>query len=354
MAFLLAGCTAEQETYDKGQQIEEMPVLFSAGNTEATVTRAASASYMPATSHFVCSMFFHAGANDNNDTEFYTKNNPLIANVNTFTSTLTIDGSLGNAKYDNEKSFYWQNRLNHVFLALADNNKLGEVPEVTVSDKITYDLTRTDAIKSMTEQPDPMVAHVIMRPAGATAEANRVKLFFKHQFSQVQVNLKNAQDASVAIGATEIMSVELLGVAEKAYVAYAITATGDVPATTSEPINVDDAKYSQTKKENPYGSSFQLFQRSTTTPGYLKSFEGITFGTLQGIRITWKESDKEDAVVHKATFKGVKNLVLESGKKYIYNVELRRSLIAQVKAEITDWEEDKTVYEADGTIQELN
>lgn len=353
IAFLLTGCTAEQEAYDEGlQQTDRMPVLFAAGNTEVTVTRAASASYMPASSHFVCSMFFHAGANDNNDTEFYTDSSPLIADVNTFTSTLTIDGSLGNAIYDNEKSFYWQNRLNHVFLALADNNRLDEAPEVTVGNKITYDLTRTDAMNGMADQPDPMVAHVIMTPAGATAEANRVKLFFKHQFAQVQVNLKNAQDESVTIGATQIMSVELLGVAENAYVAYAITPTGEVPATTSEPINVDDAKYSQTKKENPYGSSFQLFQRTTTPPGYLKSFEGIAFGTLQGIRITWKESDQVDAVVHKATFKGVKNLALESGKKYIYNIELRRSLIAQVKAEITDWVEDKTVYETDGTIQD--
>jgi len=55
-----------------------------------------------------------------------------------------------------------------------------------------------------------------------------------------------------------------------------------------------------------------------------------------------------------ATFKGLdaahKNL--ESGRKYIYNMELRRSLIAQVTASVTPWEVDKTSYEADGTIQE--
>ena len=55
-----------------------------------------------------------------------------------------------------------------------------------------------------------------------------------------------------------------------------------------------------------------------------------------------------------ATFKGLdaahKNL--ESGKKYIYNMELRRSLIAQVTAQIAPWEVDKTDYQADGTIQD--
>jgi hypothetical protein len=40
-----------------------------------------------------------------------------------------------------------------------------------------------------------------------------------------------------------------------------------------------------------------------------------------------------------------------SGKKYIYNMELRRSLIAQVKAEVVAWEMDQTNYEADGTIE---
>ena len=214
-----------------------------------------------------------------------------------------------------------------------------------------YDLTR-GALTAMNQQPDPIQAVVKMSPAGATPEANRVKLFFKHQFSQIQVNLKNSQDESVTIGAAQILSVELLGVAETAYVAYAITPDGEVPATKAQPIDVDDPKSSTTKKDNPYGSLFSLFERTATVPGYLKSFEGIAFGTLQGIRITWKESSADNAVVHNATFKGVKNLALESGKKYIYNIELRRSLIAQVKAEITDWTEDKTVYEADGTIQD--
>ncbi|MCR5269885.1 MAG: fimbrillin family protein [Prevotella sp.] len=378
----MAGCTAEQETYDGGQQTERMPVLFSAGNTETVITRAASASFMPKDSRFVCSMFFHAGANDDNDTEFYSETQALAEDVNMTTAWLKISNTVGNAVYWNNayaaatktdsygfdeaaKCFYWQNRLNHIFLALADYNKLNNdngtdagnlrlYPSVTTQYKdqymMAYDLTRGNKT-AITQQPDPILAVEVAKPSGATPEANRVKLFFKHQFSQVQVNLKNSQDASVTISPDQILSVELLGVAETGYVAYCIQPDGSVPATTSAPINVDDARYNATKKDNPYGSLFSLFERTTTTPGYLKSFEGIAFGTLQGIRISWKESDAADAVVHKATFKGVKNLTLESGKKYIYNMELRRSLIAQVTAEIADWETDKTVYDADATIQ---
>jgi hypothetical protein len=216
-----------------------------------------------------------------------------------------------------------------------------------------YDLTKGDKT-SMAEQPDPILAVVTMSPAGATPETNRVKLFFKHQFSQIQVNLKSSQDGSVTIDDhTLIESVELLGVAETGYVAYCIKPDGTVPATTSAPINLDDPKYDATEKDNPYGSCFSLFVRETV-PGYLKSFEGIAFGTLQGIRITWKESNDENAVKHVATYKGVKNMTLESGKKYIYNIELRRSLIAQVKAEIVSWDIDQTNYEADGTIDNEN
>ena len=381
MALVLAGCTAEQETFDEGlQQIERMPVLFSAGNTEATVTRA-TASYMPKNSHFVCSMFFHAGVNDTIGSEF----SAPVADVNMTTAWLKISNSTGNAVYWNKeysevvkdsldvygfdvnsKCFYWQNRLNHIFLALTDNHDLdGSIsngslkiyPDVTdkYKDKymLAYDLTRGDKT-SMAEQPDPILALETARPSGGTPEANRVKLFFKHQFAQIQVNLKSSLDASAVIDSAWIERVELLGVAETGYVPYCILSDGTLPAATSLPINVDDKKYQTTIKDNPYGSSFNMFQRSTPVGGYLKSFECIAFGTLQGIRITWRESGDENAVKHVATYKGVKNLALKSGTKYIYNMELRRSLIAEVTANIKPWEMDKASYTADGTIKDEN
>ena len=376
-ALLVASCS-ETEIDESQDPVRSMPVLFSAGNTEATVTRA-TASYMPKNSHFVCSMFFHAGVNDTIGSEF----SAPVADVNMTTAWLKISNSTGNAVYWNKaysevvkdsldvygfdvnsKCFYWQNRLNHIFLALTDNNDLdGSIsngslkiyPDVTdkYKDKymLAYDLTRGEK-KAMSEQPDPILALETARPSGGTPEANRVKLFFKHQFAQIQVNLKSSLDASAVIDSAWIERVELLGVAETGYVPYCILSDGTLPAATSLPINVDDKKYQTTIKDNPYGSSFNMFQRSTPVGGYLKSFECIAFGTLQGIRITWRESDDENAVKHVATYKGVKNLALKSGTKYIYNMELRRSLIAEVTAKIKPWEMDTADYSADGTIKE--
>ena len=378
-ALLMASCS-ETEIEESQDPVRSMPVLFSAGNTEATVTRA-TASYMPKNSHFVCSMFFHAGVNDTIGSEF----GAPVADVNMTTAWLKISNSTGNAVYWNKaysevvkdsldvygfdvnsKCFYWQNRLNHIFLALTDNNDLdGSIsngslkiyPDVTdkYKDKymLAYDLTRGQKT-SMSEQPDPILALETARPSGGTPEANRVKLFFKHQFAQIQVNLKSSLDASAVIDPAWIERVELLGVAETGYVPYCILSDGTLPAVTSLPINVDDKKYQTTIKDNPYGSSFNMFQRSTPVGGYLKSFECIAFGTLQGIRITWRESDDENAVKHVATYKGVKNLALKSGTKYIYNMELRRSLIAEVTAKIKPWEMDKASYTADGTIKDEN
>ena len=376
-ALLMASCS-ETEIEESQDPVRSMPVLFSAGNTEATVTRA-TASYMPKNSHFVCSMFFHAGVNDTIGSEF----SAPVADVNMTTAWLKISNSTGNAVYWNKeysevvkdsldvygfdvnsKCFYWQNRLNHIFLALTDNHDLdGSIsngslkiyPDVTdkYKDKymLAYDLTRGGK-KSMSEQPDPILALETARPSGGTPEANRVKLFFKHQFAQIQVNLKSSLDTSAVIDSAWIERVELLGVAETGYVPYCILSDGTLPAATSLPINVDDKKYQTTIKDNPYGSSFNMFQRSTPVGGYLKSFECIAFGTLQGIRITWRESDNENAVKHVATYKGVKNLALKSGTKYIYNMELRRSLIAEVTAKIKPWEMDTADYSADGTIKE--
>ena len=47
-------------------------------------------------------------------------------------------------------------------------------------------------------------------------------------------------------------------------------------------------------------------------------------------------------------------MALKSGTKYIYNMELRRSLIAEVTAKIKPWEMDKASYTADGTIKDEN
>ncbi len=379
VAVMLGACS-ERDVFDEQDMHDRVPVLFSVGNTEAVVTRA-SARYMPRDGRFVCSMFFHSGAGDTNESAYYT--NTPKPDVGMTTAWLKVNNSVGNAVYWNRlydnavttdmygfdetaRCLYWQNRMNHVFLAVADNNRLDSddgsesgllkmYPDVTVrySDKymMAYDLTRGDR-NSISEQPDPIQAVETAHPSGSTPEANRVRLFFRHQFSQIQINLKNAKDASVMIESSQIEKVELLGVSEKGYVAYCIEPDGTVPATVPEPVNVNSPKYAATRNDNPFGSSFNMFVRSTPATGYLKSFECIAFGTLQALRITWRESDDDNAVRHVATFKGLdaahKNLT--GGRKYIYNIELRRSLIAQVTADIAPWDIDDTDYQADGTI----
>lgn len=378
IALTLGACT-EAEVENGGTQQSQEPVLFTVGNIGSAVTRA-SIGYLQADSRFVCSMFFHAGAKDTDNSPFYSTANPLASDVNMTTAWLKIKSksTTGNAVYRqssfNEtgitlddfgfdkaaKIFYWQNRLNHIFLALADNNKLATDDGTTGSLKLFPDVQTVDANgnymleydlttgSKMTDQPDPILAFTTMKPEGASPEANRVELLFKHQFAQVQVNLKNSQDAtSVVIGNSEIISVELLGVAEKAYVPYCINADGTLPTVVAEDINIDEAKYNDTKKSNPYGSSFSLFVSDNTTSGYLKTFEGIAFGTIQRIRVTWKEPNYD--VTHTTILNSVLEQQLESGKKYIYNIELRRSSIAQVTPKIVDWGTDGT-YEADGTI----
>ena len=383
IALTLGACTEAEVENGVTQQSQE-PVLFTVGNIGSAVTRA-SIGYLPADSRFVCSMFFHAGAKDTDNSAFYSDDNKLASDVNMTTTWLKINDATGNAVYRqssfNEtgitqddfgfdkaaKIFYWQNRLNHIFLALTDNNKLKTqdgtddatngtlklFPDVqTKYDNkylLEYDLTKGTKT-AMTDQPDPILAFTTMKPEGASPEANRVELLFKHQFAQVQVNLKNSQDTtSVVIGNSEIISVELLGVAEKAYVPYCINADGTLPTVVTEDINIDEAKYNDTKKSNPYGSSFSLFVSDNTTSGYLKTFEGIAFGTIQRIRVTWKEPDYD--VTHTTILNSVLEQQLESGKKYIYNIELRRSSIAQVTPKIVDWGTDGS-YEADGTISD--
>ena len=359
LAMMMFSCTT-----DDISQVEQpkglMPVLFSAGNMEAAITRAASASYMPENSRFVCSMFFHAGKDDTNDTPFYPDDGAPTPEVNMTNAWLKINNALGNAVYRQStfadpaeqdvngfdkaaNCFYWQNRLDHVFLAIADNHKPTEAPKVAVGGQLLCDLTRTVEIDEMTKQPDPIVAHVKMSPAGATPEANRVKLFFKHQLAQIQVNIKGSGDASATIDEAQIDSVELLGVATTAFVPYYIHSDGTMPKVTFE---------SPESVETP----FVMFALNDTPTGYLKSFECIAFGQLEGIRITWRESSEPNSISHKAVFKKLddshKNLA--GGTRYIYNIELRRGVIAQINTTITPWEMDtdsnKDNYKVNGTI----
>ena len=111
----------------------------------------------------------------------------------------------------------------------------------------------------MEEQPDPILAFTKLIPQ--TAE-DKVNLLFKHQFSQIQVNLKSSQDGSVTIDDhTLIESVELLGVAETGYVAYCIKPDGTVSFTSDslKPVTQADGSVIYTGYPMPINYIAEMF-----------------------------------------------------------------------------------------------
>ena len=266
-----------------------------------------------------------------------------------------------------------------------------------------FDMRRTAGMMSMADQPDPLIAWTKMKPTGATQEANRVRLYFKHQFSQIQVNLTKGENTP-ELNAGNIVSVELLGVTEKGYVFTNINPDGTQIPPSYDAVVM--SKYSEAQqKKNPHGTSFSMFEMTEKDKPQtsLKSFNAIAFGQLQAIRITWKEeptneiyteetakeeNDKhlvendgkkpgDDGYVakyeddytpvtvgqevppvhHVATYKitvderGQSLVNLKSGYRYVYDFELRRGTIAFIRAVIDGWQlSDQLNYGTSGTI----
>lgn len=270
---------------------------------------------------FVCTMYYKPSETG----EYYLL--PEHYGGSMKTAWLQIYGS-GNAKYMNYSftaeatSLFWQNRWSHVFLALADYNKLttnigatsaggsqGMLKMYPNHDKQptenTYNLTRGE-LTSMARQPDPILAKIIKAPVGdPSAEANRVTLNFEHQFAQIQVNVKNKAENNPAIDASMISKVELLGVSTEGYVTTRIDNNGNVSAATCNNVTND----------------FNMFVMDTPESGCLKSFNAIAFGHLTSIRVTWN-----DGTPHTSTL-SVVDSNLTSGTKYVYNLEISRTAV---------------------------
>lgn len=378
-------------------------VLFTVGATEnlAGVARAeddpaaneARAYYMPDGSRFVCRMYYVAN----------TETDDIDVTGTDQTTFLKVKGNVGNSLYWNSSyqeaqktdeygndydapCFYWQNRKRHLFLAWTDLNHAttmaygeergslkfapadilygvsadhtaGEENGAEEFPANVFSLKRTEKMNSIADQPDVVRAVTVQAPLGATQAANRVNLYFKHQFAQVEVNIRNSADNSVMIASSDIISVELLGVSEEAYLFTTADKDGNVKPTTYKDVNVTDYTDEQLA-ENPYGTAFSLFDmydmekdNNGYATGYLKSFNGIAFGMLQAIRIKWEEASTDivHTVVYRVTNTDLQNL--EGGKRYVWNMELRRGTLAVIRAEIADWEIDPTAYSADGTIK---
>lgn len=299
-----------------------------------------------------------AEAKKDADGNYLDEHDAITTDKDQYVYTYYVTDEDGNLRYDESNP-----RYTFYYKEYAEKETVKETFEYPA---LAFDLTRGDKT-SMSQQPDIAQALTIQAPTGASQESNRVNLYFKHQFSQLQVNVKNAADNSVTINRNDIVKVELLGVTEKGYVFTELDEDGKVKASTYE--DIDFSKFTEDQlRENQFGTSLQMFELSEdeTASGYLKSFNGIAFGQLQAIRITWKEpkvNETDPDYVHAATYRvpdkdpykpDVNLRDLKSGMRYVWNIEIRRGTLAIIRTEIVDWElpkEEEYNGSADGTIQ---
>ena len=317
--MLLTGCTSDEiatgdSRDDKGFDPVGMPVHFSVGLEGKALTRSGEV-LLPDNSRFVCTMYYHSKTSDNDASDYDLTTSKI------HTAWLKVSGDVGNAEYKNSdfsadgSSFYWQNRLKHAFIAIADNNSLTSTTAQPIYNSSNADFTNVYDLttgSSIAEQPDPILALATEKPTEATAEENRVTLNFQHQFSQIQVNVKNAEGTNIT--SDQITGVELLGVSETGYVFTKLNADGTVDPPTASVVDLDIFN-DEVLATNKWGTSFEMFP-TTLADGYLKSFNAIAFGTLRAIRVTWS-----DGTEHKATLEVQQTLA--SGKMYTYNLSIQ-------------------------------
>lgn len=348
---LLTACSASDTELNNNEQsrntdadIIGKPVCFLVGDDG--YSRASNIDALPEDSRFVCNMFYPSYNTQSSESVVYDLEKKQTAWMKV---SITDDiNKTGNATYT-QNTLTWQNRRYHAFVALADYNQLKAIPSehIIPKEEIVYDLTRGEKTK-MEEQPDPILAFTKLIPQ--TAE-DKVNLLFKHQFSQIQVNIFNDDaDQSVSIVPGNIANVELVGVSTEGHVFTQIDETGTLAATTGNIIGLESE------------SAFSMFLMPTPEANAVSSFNAIAFGTLNAIRITWYESaDPEqhsDANKHVVTYTlstdensvDGSQRILQSGTKYIYNITLRRGSIGMFHAQIEDWELDETKYDSSGSI----
>ena len=387
----LTACSGDTPGNQSGDDtVVGSPVIFTSGNEN--LSRAIP--YLGEKGRFVCRMY-HQG----------TIGSDLFTSYST--AWLRVNNAYGNSVYRrsdfdesamnldtydfdrNSTIFYWQNRKNHAFIAYTDLHRCfkddyNEATGLNMTTDFTLTESETDfygrkftlttsptpiAYLSESEkqtgdpayynQPDPAIANTVMLPAGATQEANRVDLIFRHCFSQIQVNLKKAADGGItSLTAAQITKVEMLGVSEEGYVCFdADPTTGKPHAASYKEVSPSDDTDEQLAS-NPYGTAMSMFDMGSNNyaPGYVKSFNAIAFGQLRALRITWTEpaTESSDAIKHVVTHRITENdfRYLQSGVRYIHNLELRRGTLAVIKTEILPWEIDETQWKGNGTVKE--
>lgn len=380
--MMFACCAGDDGLEGKAEALPGgLPVLFSSGAGDASVSTRATVPYMENGGRFVCRMYYqgNVGSEDfTNYTEAWLKVDNNYGNSvyrkKDFSEPTTGENKDGFGFDRESQIFYWQNRKQHIFIAIADYNKLKtndgtdngtlnfKNSEEIEGKPMVFDLRRKDGMNSISDQQDIIMAHTEMSPDKATPEGNRVKLLFGHCFAKVQVNLKPLADGGLGndLRYDRIDKVELLGVADYAYL-YNI----DV---TSSQYNINNVKTEAKKvvandyldvniSDNPYYTCIETFKapEDAVTPGYVSTHEVITFGQVVAIRVTWHETDSEGntTVTHVVTKKVEKDeeRLLPSGQLHIYNLEMRRGTLAIINAEILPWTDGET-YTTDGKITE--
>ena len=382
MPMMFACCAGDDGLEGKAEALPGgLPVLFSSGAGDASVSTRATVPYMENEGRFVCRMYYqgNVGSEDfTNYTEAWLKVDNNYGNSvyrkKDFSEPTTEENKDGFGFDRESQIFYWQNRKQHIFIAIADYNKLKtndgtangtlnfKNSEEIEGKPMVFDLRRKNGMNSISDQQDIIMAHTEMSPDKATPEGNRVKLLFGHCFAKVQVNLKPLADGGLGndLIYERIDKVELLGVADYAYL-Y------NIDVTTS-PYNINNVKTEAKKvvandyldvdiSANPYYTCIETFKalKDDVTPGYVSTHEVITFGQVVAIRVTWHETDSEGntTVTHVVTKKVEKDeeRLLPSGQLHIYNLEMRRGTLAIINAEILPWTDGET-YTTDGKITE--
>lgn len=366
------------------------PVCFATG-ADALSTKASNGlgvgatqtPYLPEGARFVCRKYY-IGTSGADAGHTHYKTSWLVVN-NTKGNSVYRQASFATpAEADKDQHgfdkkawiFYWQNRKEHVFLAITDLNKATNADYVGGTDKGTlkmddahpdatleegettykansYNLD-TNGIDKWEQQPDIIQACAKAIPQGSDPETNRVKLFFKHCFSCVHVNVKKSTDGSVEdLTNVSIQKVELLGVSKEAYVFYEVDANGDYHAPYYVRVDLRDYTAEQLE-QNPYGTAMPMYE-TTVTGDYLKAYHALAFGQLSAIRVTWVEKGEStpeaEPVKHVVTRKiDSEGKVLKSATRYVFNLELRRGELAILEPKIQPWEIDETPYKLDGKL----
>lgn len=365
------------------------PVCFATG-ADALSTKTGEARgethYLPQDARFVCRMYYQGTSGvDAGHTHYKT-------------SWLVVDNGKGNSvyrqasfatptevdKYGFDKEapiiFNWKNRKKHIFLAITDLNKAKNTDYVGGTDKGTLKMDDahpdatlekdgiiykansyildTKKYTDQKQQPDIIQAYAKEVPKASDPETNRVSLYFKHCFSCVHVNVKKSADGSVEdLTNMSIRKVELLGVSEEAYVFYEVDAQGNYHAPYAVPVDLRDYTAAQLE-QNPYGTAMKLYETTEyLTDKFLNAYHAIAFGRLSAIRVTWVEMPEGDRtpeakqVQHVVTRKvDTEGRVLESAKRYHFNLELRRGELAILEPKIQPWEIDNSEYKLDGKL----